>query len=58
MGPKVKQRGKNCLDRATMANILFALATLTMCLKPVTAPYKVIQIDPAASPTMLAMDRT
>ncbi len=41
-----------------MANILFALAGLTLWLSPVTASNKVIQIDPPASVTTLAAGRT
>ena len=46
------------LSRATMANILFALAVLTMWFNPATASNEVIQIDPATSATTLAADRT
>ena len=58
MGPKVKHRGRNWLERAIIANVLFALGVLTMWLNPVTASTKLIQIEPAASQTTLAAVRT
>jgi len=57
-GPNVKHRGKNCPDLATIANIRFALAVLTMWLKPVTASSNVSQMLRAASCTTVPIGRT
>jgi hypothetical protein len=58
MGPKVRHRGRNWPDRATIASIRLARGVFTMWLKPVTASNKLIQIEPAASQITLAAVRT
>jgi hypothetical protein len=58
MGPKVKHRGRNWPERATIANIRFARGVFTIWLNPVTASNMLIQIEPAASQITLAAVRT